>query len=105
MKRVRKRTVKDFASDMVAIGTSLCGDSLFYHEVVRKGKQVTEASRRRLELARKMAEIHARDPRLQAMLVAGSVARGAADDISDIDMSLYYSEMPTEAEIRAIREQ
>jgi predicted nucleotidyltransferase len=66
---------------------------------------MTEASRRRLELAQNMAAFHAKDPRLQAMLVAGSVARGEADDISDIDMCLYYSELPTEAEIRALREQ
>jgi hypothetical protein len=59
------------------------------------------ASRWRFEFARRIAASYARNPKVQAIQVAGSVGRGTADRYSDIEIDIYYSEPPTEAERRA----
>jgi|SRR5579871_5182847 len=66
---------------------------------------MTKASERRLELARQMAAVYAQKPEVRAMLVTGSVAEGLADDTSDIDMALYYEELPSQEEVGTTREQ
>jgi hypothetical protein len=62
-----------------------------------------EANERRLALARRMASICASYPGVRAIALTGSVARGEADDASDIDLLLYYDELPTEEEVQATR--
>jgi hypothetical protein len=57
-----------------------------------------------LKIARRNAETIARDPNVAAILVMGSVARGEADRVSDIDSAVYYREPPTEADFTRIRD-
>lgn len=65
---------------------------------------MNEASRWRFALAERIAASYARNPKVQAIQVAGSVGRGVADRYSDIEIDIYYSEPPTEAErIAAVR--
>jgi predicted nucleotidyltransferase len=49
-----------------------------------------EASEQRLALARRNAAAYLAIPKVKAIGIAGSVARGEADEYSDIDMSIYY---------------
>lgn len=58
---------------------------------------------RLLELARRMAGVYSGDPRVQAITLVGSVARGEADAASDIDMIVFYDKLPTEEELEANR--
>ena len=41
------------------------------------------------------------NPHIKAILVTGSVAKGVADDNSDIDIIMYYDELPGEAAFEA----
>ena len=51
---------------------------------------MNEISKVRMELARKNAGHLMDDPNVIAMLVTGSVAKGIADDNSDIDTIVIY---------------
>jgi predicted nucleotidyltransferase len=63
---------------------------------------VTEASERLRSLARRIVSSYSGlGPR--AALLVGSAARGEADEYSDLDLLLYYDEMPGEAELEAVR--
>src|SRR4051794_11742118 len=64
----------------------------------------TEASQKRLESAQRLAKIYTAQLPAKAVLVTGSVAQGVCDNISDVDMCLYYEEMPSAAAIQAVRE-
>ena len=44
------------------------------------------------------------NPHIKAILVTGSVAKGVADDNSDIDIIMYYDELPGEAAFEAYRQ-
>jgi hypothetical protein len=59
---------------------------------------MNEASRWRFALAERIAASYARNPKVRAIQVAGSVGRGAADRYSDIEIDVYYSEPPSEAD-------
>jgi hypothetical protein len=52
----------------------------------------------RLEIARRVAEGFSAQDGVAATLVAGSVARGLADDLSDIELDVYWSRPPTDDE-------
>ncbi|MBI4675534.1 MAG: hypothetical protein HY741_28150 [Chloroflexi bacterium] len=56
----------------------------------------------RLELAKKIAPLYAANPKLRALVVAGSVARGWADEWSDIELDLFWNEPPTDAERKSV---
>jgi Nucleotidyltransferase domain len=64
-----------------------------------------EPNERRLALARRMASICATYPGVRAIALTGSVARGEADEASDIDLLLYYNTLPAEEELQATRAQ
>lgn len=51
---------------------------------------MNEASEQRQALAKKIAIAYITNPKVKAIRVAGSVARGQADAYSDIDISIYY---------------
>ena len=55
-------------------------------------------------MAQKNAATYLANPKVKAIGVAGSVARGQADVYSDIDMSIYYEELPSEEELKAAYE-
>jgi hypothetical protein len=65
---------------------------------------MNEPTQVRLALAQRNAEAIATDPRVKGVLVVGSVAKGYADHHSDIDTSIYYEALPSEAEFNAICE-
>lgn len=66
---------------------------------------MNEATEKRLALARRNAIAYLATSKVRAIGVAGSVARGQADAYSDVDMSIYYDELPTEEELKAAYEQ
>jgi hypothetical protein len=57
--------------------------------------------RHRLALGRRIAPGYLRNPKVAAVLVAGSVGRGIADDFSDLELDIFWSAPPDEAERRA----
>jgi hypothetical protein len=65
---------------------------------------MNEATRVRLDLARNNAAGYAANPNVKAIMLVGSVARGLADDSSDIDCTIFYQARPAEAEFDAICE-
>ena len=56
---------------------------------------------RRLQIARRAATAYRANDAVAAVLVAGSVARGLADDASDIELDVYWSRPPSEQERQA----
>lgn len=56
-------------------------------------------------LVEKAASVYQTEPRVKAMMLTGSTALGLVDSISDTDTIIYYDELPSEAEIVALREQ
>ena len=46
----------------------------------------------------------AADPRVEGVLLTGSVSLGRCDAASDVDMSIYYSELPSAEELEALVE-
>ena len=60
--------------------------------------EANEASATLLRLAQQHANIYAPLPGVQAIVVTGSVAGGYADHYSDIDMLIYYDELPPNME-------
>lgn len=59
---------------------------------------MTRTTERLLELARRNATVYAEHPKVEAIFLAGSVARGIADEFSDIDTIVCCSTMFTEEE-------
>jgi len=66
---------------------------------------MNEASTELLTLAKRIAGVYATQPNSQAIIVMGSAAEGHADFYSDLDMSVYYSELPAEVELEVARQQ
>lgn len=58
-----------------------------------------------LELAKRNVKAYIANPKTKAVMVAGSVAEGLCDEYSDCDMSIYYDELPSEAELQLARQQ
>ena len=61
-----------------------------------------EASLWRYALAQQIASHYRANPKVTAVLVEGSVARGYADHFSDIDLAVFWAEPPTAQERRDI---
>jgi predicted nucleotidyltransferase len=62
---------------------------------------MNEASRWRMAMAHKITPVYATNLRVRAVLVAGSVARGWADPYSDVEIGVFWAELPTPAELAA----
>lgn len=56
---------------------------------------LNEASRWRLAIARKVAPLIAANPRVRAVILAGSTSRGCADSYSDIEIGVFWIGPPT----------
>lgn len=56
------------------------------------------AIERRRAIAMRAAERYADNPAVAAVLLAGSVARGLADDLSDIELDVYWRRPPSDDE-------
>lgn len=65
---------------------------------------MNEASRWRLEQVREVAPIYLADPRVRAVMVGGSVARGWADRYSDVEVGVFWEEFPAPETFRAAME-
>ncbi len=66
---------------------------------------MNNVSKKLLILARQNAANYLTYQKVRAIGVAGSVARCQADVYSDIDMSIYYEELPSHEELKAAYEQ
>jgi hypothetical protein len=64
---------------------------------------MSDANARLRALADHLFAVFARHTRPDAALLAGSVAKGEADDLSDIDLLIYHAELPPEAAVEAAR--
>jgi nucleotidyltransferase-like protein len=64
-----------------------------------------DANERLRALADHLFEVFARHTQPDAALLAGSVAKGDADDLSDIDLLLYHAQLPPEAAVDAARQE
>lgn len=64
----------------------------------------SEQSRWRVELGRRIGAAYVRDPKVAAVLIAGSASRGDADRDSDVELMVAWAEPPTEAQRRLIVE-
>ena len=62
------------------------------------GSGSPDATQRRRAIARRAAEAYAANPTVAAVLLAGSVARGLADEFSDIELDIYWRRPPTDDE-------
>lgn len=58
-----------------------------------------------LELAKRNVKTYIANSKTKAAMVTGSVAEGLGDEYSDIDMSIYYEELPSEEELQLARQQ
>src|SRR5215831_15492000 len=65
---------------------------------------MNEESVRRLALAQQLVPYYYANPKVAAVAVAGSVARGFADRFSDLDLAVYWSVAPTDQERKEIIE-
>lgn len=58
----------------------------------------------RLETGKQVAALYAQNPKLRALVVAGSVGRGWADEWSDIELDLFWNEPPTDKDRKSVIE-
>jgi nucleotidyltransferase-like protein len=65
---------------------------------------MNEATAHLCELAARLVGIYVRETQPRAVLLAGSAARGDADFFSDIDLIVYYDELPSSEARAAARE-
>jgi predicted nucleotidyltransferase len=60
---------------------------------------MSQATAKRKALAQRIAPAYAANPKVRAVLLAGSVARGTADDFSDIEIDVFWAEAPSDDEL------
>ena len=60
---------------------------------------MNEATAKRMALAQRIAPAYAANPKVRAVLLAGSVARGTADRFSDIEIDVFWAEPPSDDEL------
>ena len=61
---------------------------------------MNEMSRAGMRLARELARIYSGDPRVLAVMVGGSIARGCADAYSDVEIGVFWDALPSDADRR-----
>ena len=62
----------------------------------KQSDEAKQASQYLLKLATRNAQAYSALPRTRAVIVTGSAAEGVSDFYSDLDMILYYDELPSE---------
>ncbi len=72
--------------------------------MVRPAFAMNRQSEWRADLARQVSPIYAADSRVRAVMIAGSVGRGVADEYSDVEVGVFWSEAPSNDERRALAE-
>lgn len=63
---------------------------------------MNEPSQWRIEITRKIAPVYAAHPQVEAAFLLGSVARGYADDYSDVEMALIWAQPPAADELQSL---
>jgi len=63
------------------------------------------ASQWRFKIAERVALIYAENQKVAAVIVGGSTARGHADRYSDVEISVFWHQLPTEADRKIVVEQ
>ena len=66
---------------------------------------MNRASEQRLGRAKTVAAVYAGHPKVQAIVLAGSVARGTAHDASDIDLGIFWAQVASQEERTRLIEQ
>jgi len=61
---------------------------------------MTEHSKRYQEIAKRVLQVYDSWPTVQATTIGGSVARGVADECSDVDLFVFCETLPSEQESR-----
>ncbi|MCG8364022.1 MAG: hypothetical protein MJA27_11905 [Pseudanabaenales cyanobacterium] len=61
------------------------------------------ASQYLLTLAKQKAQAYIANPQARAAMVTGSTATGQADFYSDVEMFIYYDQLPTKEELQLAR--
>ena len=59
---------------------------------------MNQATEWRLDFARRVAREYSDNPKVEAVVISGSVSRGQADGYSDIELDVFWQEPPTEVE-------
>src|SRR5437588_10024159 len=93
-----KRACSSLKSDQTNTLLCRCVFISFAVDSVRKSRRrslMNEASAWRFALAQKLAPYYCSNPKVAAMAVEGSVARGYADGSSDIDLVVFWTNPPT----------
>ncbi len=60
----------------------------------------SEMSRAGLRLVRELGRIYSGDPKVRAVMAGGSVARGCADEYSDVEIGVFWDTAPSEEDRR-----
>ena len=66
---------------------------------------MNEASQWRLKIANLIGAIYTKNPKVAAVIVGGSTARGHADKYSDIEIGVFWNEPPTDEDRRSVIEE
>jgi hypothetical protein len=66
---------------------------------------MNDASEWRRELARRIAPVYAAHPKVAAVILGGSAARGCADRFSDVELGIFWTALPADDERERLREQ
>ena len=61
-------------------------------------QNMNQASQWRLAMARKVAPVISTNPKVQAVILAGSTSRGWADSYSDIEIGVFWTTPPSDEE-------
>lgn len=64
---------------------------------------MNEASLQRIALAKSMATVYGSHPGVEAIILGGSTARGVASPNSDIDLGIFWTQLPSQQERRDLR--
>ncbi len=59
---------------------------------------MNELSKAGILLAKHVASAYSDNPKIQAIIVGGSVSRGIADPYSDLEIGIIWSQQPTSGE-------
>ena len=65
---------------------------------------MTKASEWRIALAQRIMPVYANHPKVKVVIVGGSVGRGIADCYSDVEIGVFWTEPPSEAERKTLAE-
>lgn len=66
---------------------------------------MNQASQYLLELAKQKIQPYIANPQARAAMITGSTAKGQADFYSDVEMFIYYDQLPSKEQLQFARQQ